>query len=623
LQDDSTPPSPSTHVSDLDPAIERVILRCLERDPLDRPASALAVAAALPGGDPLAAALAAGETPSPEMVAAAGEKHGLHPGVAAAWLAVVIVGLVVNAIVTAQASTLNRTPMELPPDALAVRARDILRGLGYTEPPASSAFSFKAKWSYVHYLNKQSDDPNRMDVLREADPPVVSFWYRQSPKPLVVDNFFARSFKEDLISRTTVSWVIPAWDEPGMTGVVLNLRGKLRWFRAIPPREEEAARPASEPPWSQWFPEELVGFRLDDLEPAPASHTPPDAYHHRRAWKAKFAGIDAPVRIEAAAYAGKPVYFAVRGDWEEYKPLESNVEPLKWLFAILSILVKVTAAVLVVRNWRLQRADRRGGFRFACYVFAVYMIIWLLEASHIFGRAEVLIFEVGLAQALWQATIAWLYYMALEPYIRRLWPQTLTTTGRVLEGRLRDPVVGRDLLVGIAVSMIANFVILFQVQLPTWLGWSLVPPVNVDPHVLRGPRSVLSFFFEAQIAAVQITLFLALLLFLLRLLLRRQWLANAAFVALYTGIFVAASPFPGLTWAFAPAVLAVVVWVVTRFGLLAMIAFVFSSWLISNIPLTFEPVWYRDYGFFAMAMVLALAGYGFWTSLGGSDRAAQ
>jgi hypothetical protein len=224
---------------------------------------------------------------------------------------------------------------------------------------------------------------------------------------------------------------------------------------------------------------------------------------------------------------------------------------------------------------------------------------------------------------LWQATIAWLYYMALEPYIRRLWPQTLTTTGRVLEGRLRDPVVGRDLLVGIAVSMIANFVILFQVQLPTWLGWSLVPPVNVDPHVLRGPRSVLSFFFEAQIAAVQITLFLALLLFLLRLLLRRQWLANAAFVALYTGIFVAASPFPGLTWAFAPAVLAVVVWVVTRFGLLAMIAFVFSSWLISNIPLTFEPVWYRDYGFFAMAMVLALAGYGFWTSLGGSDRAAQ
>ena len=41
------------------------------------PAHALSVAAALPGGDPLAAALAAGETPSPELVAASGKTEGL------------------------------------------------------------------------------------------------------------------------------------------------------------------------------------------------------------------------------------------------------------------------------------------------------------------------------------------------------------------------------------------------------------------------------------------------------------------------------------------------------------------------------------------------------------------
>jgi len=40
------------------------------------PPRALQVAAALPGGDPLAAALAAGETPSPQMVAAAGSTEG-------------------------------------------------------------------------------------------------------------------------------------------------------------------------------------------------------------------------------------------------------------------------------------------------------------------------------------------------------------------------------------------------------------------------------------------------------------------------------------------------------------------------------------------------------------------
>jgi hypothetical protein len=69
--------TPTTLVKDLDPTIERVILRCLDADPRSRPSSALNVAMALPGGDPIAAALAAGETPSPEMVAASGDRAGL------------------------------------------------------------------------------------------------------------------------------------------------------------------------------------------------------------------------------------------------------------------------------------------------------------------------------------------------------------------------------------------------------------------------------------------------------------------------------------------------------------------------------------------------------------------
>jgi serine/threonine-protein kinase len=68
---DTMPTTPTSIVKGLDPLIEKVIDRCLQKKPEDRPSSALQVAAALPGGDPLAAALAAGETPSPEMVAAA------------------------------------------------------------------------------------------------------------------------------------------------------------------------------------------------------------------------------------------------------------------------------------------------------------------------------------------------------------------------------------------------------------------------------------------------------------------------------------------------------------------------------------------------------------------------
>jgi serine/threonine protein kinase len=52
LREESQPAEISSVVREIDPAIERVILRCLDPDPKNRPASALAISAALPGGDP-------------------------------------------------------------------------------------------------------------------------------------------------------------------------------------------------------------------------------------------------------------------------------------------------------------------------------------------------------------------------------------------------------------------------------------------------------------------------------------------------------------------------------------------------------------------------------------------
>src|SRR5262249_48784407 len=88
------PVTPRSVASGIEPAVERIILRCLERDPAARPATALAVSAALPGGDPLAAALAAGETPSPEMVAAAGAEGALTPARAWTLLSICLAGIV-------------------------------------------------------------------------------------------------------------------------------------------------------------------------------------------------------------------------------------------------------------------------------------------------------------------------------------------------------------------------------------------------------------------------------------------------------------------------------------------------------------------------------------------------
>src|SRR6185503_359896 len=128
---DTAPPSPSSLVDGLDPAVERVILRCLETDPRLRPASALLVAAALPGGDPLAMALAAGETPSPEMVAAAGEEGSLRPAVVAACLGVIVVSILAGAALAGRVSILPRARPAKSTEVLVDRARDILGRIGW------------------------------------------------------------------------------------------------------------------------------------------------------------------------------------------------------------------------------------------------------------------------------------------------------------------------------------------------------------------------------------------------------------------------------------------------------------------------------------------------------------
>src|SRR5258708_2606116 len=142
-RESAAPTNPSALVRDLDPLIERVILRCLEKDPTQRPTSALQVAAALPGGDPLAAALAAGETPSPAMVAAAGATEGMRPRTAIALLAVVAVSLFVFVLTADQFKLHGLVPLENPPEVLQARSREIIRQLGYTTPPADSAYSFE------------------------------------------------------------------------------------------------------------------------------------------------------------------------------------------------------------------------------------------------------------------------------------------------------------------------------------------------------------------------------------------------------------------------------------------------------------------------------------------------
>ena len=185
------PTSPSTVTPGFDPVVERVILRCLEKDPKARPRSVAAVAAALPGGDPLAAAIAAGETPSPEMVAAAGDRGAITPRTARLVIVAVVVLLGFVMFANRYTNLFEMVPLEKPPDALVDRAKEIVRKLGYTEEPADTAQGFHAAGEYLQFLEQRDATASRWKALATGWP-AVHFWYRQSPRDLVAWNVFRR-----------------------------------------------------------------------------------------------------------------------------------------------------------------------------------------------------------------------------------------------------------------------------------------------------------------------------------------------------------------------------------------------------------------------------------------------
>jgi predicted Ser/Thr protein kinase len=179
----SSPTAPSEIARDIDPIVERVILRCIDKDPLQRPASAVQVAAALPGGDPLAAAIAAGETPSPEMVAASGSTEGLKPWVAWICLALTVLCIGIAVLLGQHTDILHRVPVEQPPEVMTKTARDILKKAACTDPPADSASGFiAASEKYLNHVSNNDRSPNRFEKMPAL---TVQFWYRQSPRLLL------------------------------------------------------------------------------------------------------------------------------------------------------------------------------------------------------------------------------------------------------------------------------------------------------------------------------------------------------------------------------------------------------------------------------------------------------
>ena len=604
--------TPSDVVRDLDPAVDRAIMRCLEADPARRPSSALAVAASLPGGDPLAAALAAGETPSPEMVAAAGTTSALNPAGALLGLGAALLAIVAWVVLADRVQITNIAPLPKPPVLLAERAKQILASLGYPAD-ADSAHAFTVA-NFLGYLARHPELGGR-ERLATGNPPALHFWYRGSPTLMILPADRDRVTPDD-----------PPLTTSGMSMVVLDPEGRLVRLAVVPPQLDPPASAAAQHAvnWKPLF--DAAGLDAATFTEAAPEWTPALYADTRVAWTGPMPDMPGQqLRIEAAAYRGRVVHFQQVAAWTTPTRMPQTIAErrrLSWtsVVAQLVVLVMFAAAALIARhNLRKGRGDRRGAIQLAAFVSLAAVGVWVLDAKHYADPSlEMTRFFVG--QPLWAAGLLWLLYLAIEPYVRRFWPATLVSWSRLMARQWRDPVVGRDILFGVALGALISLLGVAAGYLGHRLGYPGSPQVPELAH-LRGTAAVLARTLNHVFNAVLNAIFGVFGLVLLKMFVKREHLASALAIVL-TLALAARGVFDGgaalLNAVAAALMITIIVLTIQRLGMVATIVLFFVNLITSTAVVTLDSSkWFFGDSMLLVAMPIALACYGFYISRGG------
>lgn len=655
LHAESTPTSPSRLVEDLDPAVERAIMRCLEVDPEQRPPSAMSISAALPGGDPLAAALMAGETPSPELVAAAAHKEGMPPAVCLACVLFILLGLAALPFLSDQVKLHALCDLQKSPQVLIDKARAIVHELASSDSRvADIAYCWTVNQSVLLRIEARELETSRWSRLSANGPSAMEFWYRQSPESFVVNN-----------ESGVVSWNDPPKNTPGSVAIRLDSRGRLVALQAVPPMHDALSHPHRSTPWARLLElaelpipiDELAGpqpitsdesatsepvidvddssgsefaSRLVRLSAARPERIPPSFADERRAWSGRHPrDPDVSIRVEAAALEGVPTFFEVTyengelyGDRDDAP--QSALARYTQVFYVLVLLASVIGGAAMARsNLRLGRGDRRGAVRIAVFVASAIMMSWILQADHVADpRQQFGMFARAAGRALFVAGMSWLLYMACEPHVRRRWPDMLISWSRLLAGRYRDPIVGRDILIGGLFGILAMVLIAARHFGPTFFGAAPPRPTAVADLTFLGLRYDLAQLLTLLTTACLEPMVLMVLLVLLLELIRERFTTMLAFYLLVTGattfISLQTGGSPLVDLAYHALLAAMVIFVLLRFGLLAVMFAIFFTQLLDNYPVTsnFE-AWYGESTAFALLVAGSLAAYGYFAAMGG------
>src|SRR5262249_32338944 len=196
-------------------------------------------------------------------------------------------------------SVIGSAPMEIPPEALARRARELAIQFGYADKPTDTAYGFDYDYDLFDYASRRRGKRSLLSKERRATgrPASFEYWYRESP-------LYLQGFKADFVGTGLVSLFDPAHDISGMVAMRLDPLGRLRYFAAVPPQVEQPAQLAAPVgPFDRAALFMAAGFDPSRFTATEAQWTPPAAFDERAAWAGTYPDQpDVPIRLEVAAY---------------------------------------------------------------------------------------------------------------------------------------------------------------------------------------------------------------------------------------------------------------------------------------------------------------------------------
>ncbi|MCX6632200.1 MAG: hypothetical protein NTW28_31705, partial [Candidatus Solibacter sp.] len=309
------------------------------------------------------------------------------------------------------------------------------------------------------------------------------------------------------------------------------------------------------------------------------------------------------------------VSFRIVGPWtvpSRMTPPGNNTGNSIPILVIIYITV-IAACVLGWRNFRSGRADQRGATWLSVIFFAFLASSNLLGMHHTATISEMAGFWTTISVAMLNATLNWVIYVALEPWVRRKWPRTMISWTRFTSKGISDPLVGRDLLYGTAFGALLALGSAVAVALNGNNRQPVFPLLNA----LLGVRAELAGVLVAVPGAIFTALLFFFMLFLLRLVLRKDWIAGTMFVAIITFAGTLGSTTPWVDYPLNALAFAVFAFALLRFGLLAAIVTSLAGQILGLGSLLDFSAWYAGLAVLPFLLVVLMVGYGFRVSLGG------